>query len=136
MPFDKIQPKDIVVGDKAVMYAPWTPLPPKKVIIFGVDNKTIKVITDDDSMFEFSRNNMEHKTETGYVWELKKYDEKKFNEYTYKLEELVEIRKLKKKLGKIMDQITVSWQNVQDIKKIRRIVVLLEIAQEELGIIT
>lgn len=134
MPFPKLNPNEIIVGDRAVMYAPWTPLPPKKVIIFNVFNDTIKVISENDDTYEFNRHTLEYKTETGYSWELRSYDEKIFNEYSYKLEELVEARKLKKDLGKIVDQIKDHWIYVEDLDKLRRIITLLEIVKAELGV--
>lgn len=135
MPFDKLSSEDITVGDKAVMYAPWTPLPPKKVTIFSIVNGTVKVVTENDAVFEFPTGSLEIKTDTGYVWELRKYDEKKFNNYSYKLEELVEARKIKKELDELMESIRDSWHNVQDIEKLRRAVVLMEILKHELGVI-
>lgn len=135
MPFDKMLIKDVIIGDKAVMYAPWTPLPPKLVTIFSITDDVVKVVAEDDTVYEFSTEKLERKTNTGYVWELRKYDKKKFAEYSYKLEELVEIRKLKKELDELMNNIKDSWHNIQDVEKLQRALILVDILKHELGVL-
>lgn len=135
MPFDKIRDEKLIVGDKAIMYAPWTPLAPKLVTIFGINDNYVRVVTEDDTMFKFPKDSLEYKTETGYVWELRKYDKAKFDAYTYKLEELVEVRRLKKELGEIIESIQSSWSHIQDLDRLRRVVTLLEIVKDEIEVL-
>lgn len=131
MLFEKLQYEDAVVGDKAIMLAPWTSLPPKRVIIFGIDDDSVRVITDGDTLYAFPRESMQLKTETGYSWELKKYDEGVLNSYRDNLQDQVTARKFKKELRVILDNILERWDYVSDLDKMRKIITLMEIALDE-----
>jgi hypothetical protein len=132
MPFPYLEEEGIVVGEKAIMFAEFTPLSPKEVTIFSEDSSFIQVVAEDDTLYKFPRDSKELRTEAGYVWQLRKWDSQKFIDYAYKLEELKEVRAIKKEIQVNMDIIYHNWKNIYDLDKIRKIAILVDIAREQI----